>query len=97
MLVKNSKAQSDGRKLVVDQMKEKLGGDESLATKLTPRWEVGCRRATPGPGYLEAFTKDHVELVMDGIQGIEPKGIRTIDGQLREFDVIVCATGFDVS
>lgn len=83
--------------MVVDQMKEKLGGDEALARRLTPDWEVGCRRATPGPGYLEAFTKDHVELVMDGIKAIEPKGIRTNDGKLREFDVVVCATGFDVS
>lgn len=97
MLVKDSQAQNDGRKLIVEQMKEKLGGDECLAQKLTPQWEVGCRRATPGPGYLEAFATGNAQLVMDRIQTIEPEGIRTVDGQLREFDIIVCATGFNVS
>ena len=41
-------------------MLERLGGDEVLAEKLMPDWEAGCRRATPGPGYLESFTKDNV-------------------------------------
>jgi cation diffusion facilitator CzcD-associated flavoprotein CzcO len=59
--------------------------------------EVGCRRATPGPGYLEAFKRDNVSLVTGAIQSIEPAGIRTKDGILHEFDTIVCATGFDVS
>lgn len=34
---------------------------------------------------------------MFSIACITPKGIRTVDGVEREVDVIVCATGFDVS
>ncbi|KAF2189456.1 hypothetical protein K469DRAFT_736803 [Zopfia rhizophila CBS 207.26] len=30
---------------------------KDLAAKLTSDWEVGCRRATTGPGYLETFTQ----------------------------------------
>lgn len=97
MFVKHSKAQEAGRKAVADQMKAKLNGDEELARKLTPEYEVGCRRATPGPGYLEAFTRDNVSLVTESINHIEAKGIRTTDGTLHEFDAIVCATGFNVS
>jgi len=78
-------------------MKQQLGGNEELAKKLTPEYEVGCRRATPGPGYLEAFTREDVSLVTSSIEKIEPNGIRTADGTLHEFDAIVCATGFDVS
>lgn len=52
MFVKDSHAQNVGRKATADQMKEKLGNDEDLARKLTPDYEVGCRRATPGPGYV---------------------------------------------
>lgn len=97
MFVKHSEAQEAGRKGTADQMKQKLGGDEELARKLTPDYEVGCRRATPGPGYLEAFKRDNVSLVTDSIESISETGITTKDGTHHEFDTIVCATGFDVS
>lgn len=97
MFVKESRAQEAGRKAVADQMKAKLNNNEDLARKLTPEYEVGCRRATPGPGYLEAFTRDNVSLVTESIDHIEAQGIRTTDGTLYEFDAIVCATGFNVS
>ncbi|KAK5126680.1 hypothetical protein LTR85_009614 [Meristemomyces frigidus] len=97
MFVKHSSAQEEGRRQTADMMKQKLGGDEELASKLTPDYEVGCRRATPGPGYLESFTKDNVSLVTDSIERIEANGIRTMDGKLHEVDAVVCATGFDVS
>ena len=74
-----------------------MGGDEDLANKLTPEYEVGCRRATPGPGYLEAFTREDCSLVTGRIKQIEENGLRTEDGTLHELDVIVCATGFNVS
>ena len=97
MFVKNSAAQEEARQATADMMKSKLGGDEELASKLTPDYEVGCRRATPGPGYLEAFTRDNVSLVTESIDRVEETGIRTVDGKLHEFDAIICATGFDVS
>lgn len=78
-------------------MLDRLGGNEELAAKLTPDWEVGCRRATPGPGYLEAFTWPNVSLITDPISHATETGITTKDGKRHEFDVIVCATGFDVS
>ena len=96
MFTKGSKAQTAGKKATADQMREKLGNDEDLANKLTPEYEVGCRRATPGPGFLEAFKRDDVSLVTERIENIEAKGIRTSSG-LHEFDAIVCATGFNVS
>ncbi|EMC94774.1 hypothetical protein BAUCODRAFT_560547 [Baudoinia panamericana UAMH 10762] len=97
MFVKHSRAQEAGRRQTAEMMKRALGGDEELARKLTPDYEVGCRRATPGPGYLESFTRDNVTLITDAIQQIESDGIRTKDGKLHDFDAIVCATGFDVS
>lgn len=78
-------------------MLNRLGGNKELAAKLTPEWEVGCRRATPGPGYLEAFTQRNVSLVNDPISHIDSTGIITKDGTHHAFDVIVCATGFDVT
>nr|OQO20437.1 hypothetical protein B0A51_12139 [Rachicladosporium sp. CCFEE 5018] len=97
MFVKNSKAQKIGRQATQDMMKSRLNNDEDLAKRLIPDWEVGCRRATPGPGYLESYTRNNVSLVSESIDRFEPTGIRTVDGVLHEVDAIVCATGFDVS
>ena len=97
MFVKQSEAQKVGRQQTANMMKSRLNDDEGLAKKLIPEWEVGCRRATPGPGYLESYTRDNVSLVSTSIDRIEADGIRTVDGQVHEFDAIICATGFDVS
>ncbi|KAF2208808.1 hypothetical protein CERZMDRAFT_48524 [Cercospora zeae-maydis SCOH1-5] len=101
MFVKDSEAQRAARKATAAQMKEKLGNDEVLAGKLTPDYEVGCRRATPGPGYLESFKRDNVSLITERIEKITPAGIvvrkPTGEEQVHEMDAIICATGFDVS
>ncbi|PSN72779.1 FAD/NAD(P)-binding domain-containing protein [Corynespora cassiicola Philippines] len=97
MFRKDSKAQRAAFEATSKMMLDRLGGNKELATKLTPDWEVGCRRATPGPGYLEAFTQPHVSLITDAISHITSTGITTQDGTHHSFDVIVCATGFDVS
>ncbi|OQU95562.1 hypothetical protein CLAIMM_01747 [Cladophialophora immunda] len=94
---KDSPAQLAAKDVTKKFMLERLGGNEELGEKLIPDWELGCRRPTPGPGYLESFTKPHVALVTLGIEEVTPTGITTVDGKHHEFDVIVCATGFDVS
>lgn len=97
MFTKGSVAQEEAKKATINMMRQQLGGSENLVRKLVPDWEVGCRRATPGPGYLEAFTMPHVSLVTDAIERVTPSGIRTVDGREFDLDAIVCATGFDVS
>lgn len=77
-------------------MKDRLGNDEALISKLVPKWEVGCRRLTPGDGYLEALSKPNVKCGFSPIIKLTENGILTEEGE-EEFDIIVCATGFDVS
>ncbi|CAO2650612.1 Nn.00g019040.m01.CDS01 [Neocucurbitaria sp. VM-36] len=97
MFEKESEAQIAAVKATSQMMLDRLGGNKDLAASLTPDWEVGCRRATPGPGYLEAFTQANVSLFTTPISRIDATGIITEDGTHHAFDVIVCATGFDVS
>lgn len=78
-------------------MTEKLNHDPILCEKLIPKWELGCRRVTPGDGYLEAFTQPNVHLTNSTITNMTATGIQTEDGVHHDLDVIVCATGFDVS
>lgn len=79
-------------------MRRKLSPKPEIADAIIPKdFAVGCRRPTPGNGYLEALCKENVEVVLDGIEEITPEGIRTVDGNEHKVDIIVCATGFDVS
>ena len=80
-----------------DQMASSLNHDPELCEKLIPKYELGCRRVTPGNGYLEAFTQSNVHLTNSAIAEVKPDGVFTDDGNFHPCDVIVCATGFDIS
>ncbi|GMK56212.1 hypothetical protein CspeluHIS016_0300520 [Cutaneotrichosporon spelunceum] len=77
-------------------MRAKLAAKPEIADLLIPDFMVGCRRPTPGNGFLEALVEDNVQVVSDPIVRIEERGIVTTKG-LHEVDAIVCATGFDAS
>lgn len=70
--------------------------DPELRRKLTPSYLPGCKRLLPTNDYLPALTRADVELVTDPIERLTPTGIVTADGERREIDVVVLATGFEV-
>jgi cation diffusion facilitator CzcD-associated flavoprotein CzcO len=72
----------------------KLVRDPELRKKLTPDYKPMCKRMVMSPYFYRAVQRPNVEVVTDGIQRIEPGGVRTVDGELRECDVIALATGF---
>jgi cation diffusion facilitator CzcD-associated flavoprotein CzcO len=80
----------------IERMRAALNQNEELCEKLIPKWTLGCRRLTPGEGYLESFLLPNVGLTQSPIQRITDTGIQTAEAHV-EVDVIVCATGFDVS
>ncbi|OJD31775.1 flavin-binding monooxygenase [Diplodia corticola] len=80
-----------------DHMRRRLAARPDIFAALLPSFSPGCRRLTPGPGFLEALTEPNVAFVTDPIARIEPRGVRTNDGTLHELDALVCATGFHVS
>lgn len=78
-------------------MRERLKMKPEIIEKLIPDFPPLCKRLTPGPGYLEALTASHVELITQPIAHIDAEGITTSDGVRRPVDAIICATGFDTS
>ena len=68
--------------------------DPVLREKLRPSYRAACKRLIISPDFYDAIQQPNAELVTDGIERIEPAGIRTDDGRLHELDVIVLATGF---
>ncbi|HUQ00686.1 MAG TPA: NAD(P)/FAD-dependent oxidoreductase [Aeromicrobium sp.] len=70
--------------------------DPELRRKLTPDYSFGCKRPTFSNDYFPTFTKPHVHLETESIEGIDAEGIVTADGQRRDIDVLVLATGFNL-
>lgn len=69
--------------------------DPVLRAKLTPTYEVGCKRLVMSGTFYDAVQNPSVDVVTDAIEAIEPAGVRTSDGTLHALDVLVFATGFD--
>ncbi|KAF7323243.1 hypothetical protein HMN09_00105100 [Mycena chlorophos] len=81
-----------------NDMRERLKGDQRLIDAIVPKdFAVGCRRPTPGNGYLEALIEPNVQVYTEMFQRITEKGFINAKGNEIEVDVIVCATGFDTS
>ncbi|RDL35489.1 Uncharacterized protein BP5553_07420 [Venustampulla echinocandica] len=96
-IIKDSVEQEEAVSFLTNEMKAKLGANPGLIKHLIPDFAVGCRRPTPGNGYLEALIKPNVKVVTEEISEIVPKGIKLSSGEVLEVDVFICATGFDIS
>jgi cation diffusion facilitator CzcD-associated flavoprotein CzcO len=68
--------------------------DPELRKKVTPDYEIGCKRILISNGYYPALDRDNVDLVTEGIARVTPTGIVDRDGVEREVDAIIVATGF---
>lgn len=79
-----------------EQMKAKLDG-HPLADILIPKWSLGCRRLTPGVGFLEALKHPKTDVYYEALAEVTPDGVKTIKGTHIRSDVIICASGFDTS
>ncbi len=96
-LINGSEEAALARKIISSYMTTALRDDERLTKILIPEFPVGCRRITPGVGYLTALREENVKVVTDQIVEILPEGIKIRSGEVIGVDAIVCATGFNVS
>jgi cation diffusion facilitator CzcD-associated flavoprotein CzcO len=71
--------------------------DPELQRKLTPDYEVGCKRILLSNEYFPALQQPNVELVTEGVVEVRPHGVVTADGREHDVDTIVWGTGFRVS
>lgn len=92
-------AESPQVKLMEDLCRANLEGtvtDPELREKLRPSYRAACKRLIVSPNFYEAIQRPNAHLVTEPIERVEAHGVRTADGRLREPDVIVLATGFQV-
>jgi cation diffusion facilitator CzcD-associated flavoprotein CzcO len=92
----NSNDQKNSRELIAGMMKTKINNDK-IAAKMIPDFALGCRRMTPGSGYLESLTKENVEVINESATRLTSSGIVDESGVEHQVDVVICATGFDTT
>ena len=93
-------ALAEVRRSYVTSMLQRLGTGEKgtrLASLLVPDFPVGCRRITPGQGFLEAMVRENVDTHWNSLDHITTEGIVLRDGRVLPVDAIICATGFDTT
>lgn len=94
LTIKGTDLQKGAQQSFEEGMRQRLAKKPEYYDWIKPDFAPGCRRLTPGPGFLEALVEDNVAFVRDRIARVHPTGVETADGKLHEIDVLVCATGF---
>ena len=69
--------------------------DPVLREQLRPTYRAACKRLIYSPDYYQAIQHPNAELVTDGIERVEPAGVRMKTGRLIELDLLALATGFN--
>jgi cation diffusion facilitator CzcD-associated flavoprotein CzcO len=70
--------------------------DPELREKLRPDYPAGCKRLIISPDFYEKIQRPNARVVTEAIRTVEEHGVRTVDDELHELDVLVLATGFRV-
>ncbi|KAM5366608.1 hypothetical protein BFJ63_vAg9068 [Fusarium oxysporum f. sp. narcissi] len=87
--------QNGAKEFFKEQMEEQLKDRKDLLP-IIPKFAPGCRRLTPGPGYLKALQQENVTFISQKIEEVTERGIKLASGEEVDLDVLVCATGYDV-
>ncbi|RBQ69318.1 hypothetical protein FVER14953_04333 [Fusarium verticillioides] len=98
LIIKGTDEAENARSYSEGEMKRRMSKNPDLADKIIPKnFAVGCRRPTPGNGYLEALVGDKTSCFTEKIKAVTPTGFVDHTGTEHAVDAIICATGFDTS
>lgn len=76
---------------------EKQVPDPELRRKLTPDYEIGCKRVLITSDFYPALTQPNVKLVSGGLREVRERSVVAADGTEYAVDTIVFATGYDTT
>jgi cation diffusion facilitator CzcD-associated flavoprotein CzcO len=93
---RNKRLRKLGTRMALRQLERQVP-DPKLRAKLTPHYEIGCKRILPTEEWYPALQQPNVELVTDAIAEVRPRSVITAGGEEREVDTIIFGTGFHVS
>jgi cation diffusion facilitator CzcD-associated flavoprotein CzcO len=78
------------------RMLEQQVSDPALREKLTPHFDLGCKRVLLSNTYYPALAAPNASVVTDSIVRVVPSGVVTADGVTHELDALILGTGFKV-
>ncbi|KAF9520567.1 hypothetical protein BS47DRAFT_1439992 [Hydnum rufescens UP504] len=70
---------------------------KEMLAQLYPHYPLGCKRVVFDPGYLSSLHQPNLKLEWDPIVEIVKDGIVTANGTHHKLDVLIPATGYDLS
>ena len=85
------------REEMLAHMLNALGDRDDLVVKCVPDYPPYGKRILLDNGWFAALRRLHVELVDDSIESVDGAAIITRNGNRHEVDVLVLATGFEVT
>lgn len=85
-----------GERIARRQLEHQIG-DRALRKALRPHYRLGCKRILFSNDYYPALAQPNVTLIPHEVSDVTPTGIVAADGIERPVDVIVFATGFNVT
>jgi cation diffusion facilitator CzcD-associated flavoprotein CzcO len=94
--VKNPKLLGIAKKMAQAHMRKQLS-DPALIEKVTPDYDIGCKRILPSNKWYPALSQPNVQLVEGGVEEVRGNKVVGADGVEREVDVIIFGTGFEVT
>ncbi|WGY00402.1 NAD(P)/FAD-dependent oxidoreductase [Nocardioides sp. QY071] len=71
--------------------------DPDLRRRLTPDYELGCKRVLVSNVYYPALTREHVTVEDAALERLEPGRAISAAGRAFDLDCIVLATGFEAT
>ncbi|OCK74476.1 FAD/NAD(P)-binding domain-containing protein [Lepidopterella palustris CBS 459.81] len=95
VMFKGTEALDKFTEMIDLNMRETSKPKPELYEILKPSYSPGCRRLIMGQAWLECLTKENAHLIPKNVKRFTEHGIEDEDGVLREYDAIICATGFD--
>lgn len=87
---------SAARKLALDHLEAQVP-DPELRRKLTPDYEVGCKRVLVSNDYYPALTQPHVTVEPSALARFDGAYAVSAAGNRFELDCVVLATGFEAT
>lgn len=87
------------KRLLLDRVRKHLGPDYDVDTHFTPRYNPWDQRLclVPDADLFKAINSGRAEVVTDGIECFTANGIRLASGRELEADIVVAATGLELS
>lgn len=69
--------------------------DPVLRARLTPDYEIGCKRVLASDDYYPALQLPHVRLEDSALAGVDGGRVVAASGAVHDLDVLIVATGFE--